>query len=196
MTRMRRPARPLIVLLAGLAGAAAGVSAAGAQAGGSAGSGTAGPATTVTAAPGSTEPSGPPAGSPQQQTHPATQPRRPTRRSHITVRFTLSDAPGHQGVVESNYRIEVDQPAGSRAACAAAAPADVASGKQGDRVTVPLPPPRYGWCRGTYSATVVLQRGPYCPAPQDGQPPQPCPEFASRDVQVGRSTFLVHAPRR
>jgi hypothetical protein len=112
------------------------------------------------------------------------------------VHFTLSDGPGHQGVVERDYRVQVDQPAGSRVACAAAPPSNITSGAQGARVTVALLRPRYGWCRGTYVATVFLQRGPYCPAPQDGRPPQPCPQFASQDLQVGRSTFLVRAPRR
>ncbi len=112
------------------------------------------------------------------------------------MRFTLSDDPGHHGVVESDYRLQVDQPAGSRAACKAAPPSNVTSGTQGTRVTVALPSPRYGWCRGTYVTTVFLQRGPYCPTPQDGQQPQPCPAFASQDLQVGRSIFVVGAPRR
>lgn len=193
---MRRRTLPLMVVLAGVGGAATAVSIAGAPTSGGSGSGTAGPGTTVTAAPGSTQPSGPPAGTAEQQTHPAVHPRRPTRRSHVSVQLTLSNAPGHQGVVESDYRIQVDQPPGSRVACAAAAPANVTGGTQGDRVTVPLPAPRYGWCRGKYTVTVFLQRGPYCPAPQNGQPPQPCPEFASQDLQVGRSTFLVRTPRR
>lgn len=195
---MHRLPLALIAVTPAAGGVATAVSVAGAQAGGSTGSGTAKPGTTATTAPSSTSPSpsGPPTGSDEQQTHPVVHPRRPTRRTRVSVRFTLSDAPGHEGVVESDYRVQVDQPAGSRAACAAGAPTDVTSGTQGDKVTVPLPPPRHGWCRGRYTVTVFLQRGPYCPAPQDGQPPQPCPEFASQDLQVGRARFSVTAARR
>lgn len=186
-----------IVVLAGVGGAATAVSMAGVQDSGGSGSATAGPDTTLTATPRVTQPSGPPKGSAEQQTHPVTHPRHPTRRSRGRVQFTLSDAPGHEGVVETDYRIQVDKPAGSRQACSAPAPANVTSGTQGARVTVALPAPPHGWCRGRYAVTVFLQRGPYCPLPQDGQPPQPCPEFASQDLQVGRSTFLiVRAPRR
>lgn len=191
---MHRLLCALIAVVAGLGGAA--VAVAGAQADGGSGTGTAAPGTTVTATPSSTQPAGPPAGSSAQQTHPAVRPRHPTRRSHVSVQLTLSDAPGHHGTVQSDYRIQIDRPSGSRRACSAAAPANITRGTQGERITVALPSPRYGWCRGTYKVTVLLQRGPYCPAPEDGQPPQPCPAFASQDLRVGRSTFVVGAPRR
>ena len=190
---MRSVIPVLIVVFAGVGGAATAVSTAGAQSGGGTRSGAVGPAMTATAMPGTTQP---PVGSSAQQTHPVVHPKRPTRRSHVSVRVTLSDAPGHEGVVESDYLIQVDQPIGSRAACAATAPPNVTSGTRGTRVSVALPSPRYGWCHGRYTATVFLQRGPYCPTPPAGQPPQPCPEFASRDLQVGRRTFVVRAPRR
>jgi hypothetical protein len=179
------------VVLAGAGGAVCAVSVAGAQAGGGSRSGTAGPGITVTAAPGDTEPIGSSIGSAGQQTHPVVHPRHPTRRSHVSVQFALSDAPGHQGVAESDYRIQVDRPADSRPACAGAAPAKVTRGAQGDRVTVALDAPRSGWCRGRYTVTIFLQRGPYCPAPRDRQPPQPCPEFATRELQVWHRSFLL-----
>jgi len=154
-------------------------------------------AATVTAAPGDSAPTTYPTGAPAQQTHPVVRPHHPTRRSHVAVRFTLAEAPGRRGAFESDYRVQVDRPARSRAACAAAAaPRPVTSGAQGSRVTVALPAPSRGWCRGRYVVTVFLQRGPYCPKPQGGQPPQACPEFATQDLRVGRTTFVVGAPRR
>lgn len=188
---MRSGAIALIALLAGGAGVVSAVAVAGAQSSAGGGSGTAGPGTIVTPAPGVPAPSGPPVGSAQQQTHPVVRPRHGMRRSHFRLQFVLSDAPGHQGVTESEYRIAVDQPPRSRAACLAVSPADITSGAQGASVTVALRAPRYGWCRGVYTATVFLQRGPYCPPPQDGQPPQPCPEFATQDLQVGISRFTI-----
>ena len=191
---MRPAIAALVVVVAGVSGAAAAVSVSGAQTGGNAGSGTAGPGTTATT-PGATLPLGPPTGSPEQQTHPWVAPIHATRRSHVTVTLMLADAPGHRGVVESDYRLQVDRPAGSRVACIAPAPPMLTVGAQGARVAVALSPPRYGWCRGRYTVRVFLQRGPYCPPPQNGQPPQPCPEFASQDLQVGHSSFVVGARR-
>lgn len=154
-------------------------------------------AATVTASPGDSASTTYPTGTPPQQTHPVVRPRHPTRRSRVAVRFTLTDAPGRHGAFESDYRVQVDRPARSRAACAAtAAPRPVTSGAQGSRVTVALPAPAHGWCQGRYAVTVFLQRGPYCPKPQEGQPPQACPEFATQDLRVGRTTFVVGAPRR
>jgi hypothetical protein len=190
---MHRPLLTLMAVLAGAGGAVTAVSVAGAQPDTSSGSGTALPGTTATGTPAET---GPPVAGTKQQTHPAVHPRHPARRSHVGVQFTLSDAPGHQGVVENGYRIQVDAPAGSRPACAAPAPPDVTSGTHGARVTVGLPHPRHGWCGGRYAVTIFLQRGPYCAAPQAGQPPQPCPLFASQELQVGRTAFVVRAPRR
>ena len=91
----------------------------------------------------------------------------------------------------TSYRIRVDRPARARAACTAPNPPIVDSGAQGDMASLPLPKPRHGWCRGRYTVTVFLQRGPYCPTPKDGQPPQPCPMFASQDLDVGQAGFTV-----
>jgi hypothetical protein len=56
---------------------------------------------------------------------------------------------------------------------------------------VPLPAPRSGWCRERYRVTVFLQRGPYCPKPRPGEPPQPCPEFATQEIDTGEAHFTV-----
>lgn len=130
-------------------------------------------------------------GTPEQRTHPHVHPSHGTRRSAFKVTFTLRSAPGHHGVVATGYRVQVDPPSGSRAACSAPQPATVETGERDSTAKVPLPSPQHGWCRGRYAVTVFLQSGPYCPPPQDGQPPRPCPAFASRDLDVGETSFLV-----
>ena len=187
---MRRLLVTMTMLAAGVGGPAAAMSVPGAQGGGTTGSGTSGPGMTATTH-GGTVPPGSPLGTPQQQTHPSVLPARGTRRTHFSLAFTLADTPGHRGVIESHYRLQVDRPARSRSACFAPAPEDVTNGNQGARVAVALSPPRYGWCRGLYTVRIFLARGPYCPAPREGQAPPPCPEFASQDIPVGRDTFLV-----
>jgi hypothetical protein len=189
---MRRLTVVIVVLAAGIGGSAAAMSVSGAQAGSDIGTGTSGPGATVTTR-GGTKPPGPPTGIAQQQTHPSVLPVHGFRRSNFSVTFTLADAPGHRGVTESDYRIQVDRPARSRAACVAPTPASVTEGEQGARTVVALSPPRYGWCRGTYTVRIYLGRGPYCPASKEGQPPPPCPEFASQDLRVGQDTFVVTA---
>jgi hypothetical protein len=139
-------------------------------------------------------PSGPPKGSEKQQTHPRVRPRNVTRHTRVRLYFTLADAPGHQGVYATEYRIQVDPRSGARAACRPEPPPNVEQGEQGRRIRVQLPTPRHGWCRGRYRVTVFLQRGPYCPEPQPGEPPQPCPLFATQDLDVGEAHFTVRRP--
>jgi hypothetical protein len=140
-------------------------------------------------------PSGPPKGSEQQQTHPRVSPRTVTRRTRVKLSFTLADAPGHQGVDATEYRIQVDPRSGARAACRPEPPPTVDEGEQGQRVRVGLPKPRYGWCLGRYRVTVFLQHGPYCPEPQPGEPPEPCPLFATQELDVGKTSFTVRRAR-
>lgn len=182
-----------IVLLAAVVCAVTSISPAGAQDRSASGPVPTGLVHTVNAKPPTTQPSGSATGTETQQTDPRVHPRRGTRRSRFTVRFTLRDAPGHHGVVASTYDIQVDRPRRSRAACAAPMPAAVTSGTQGSRISVALPRPRYGWCRGRYTVTIHWQTGPYCPPAQDGQPPPPCPLFASQDLRVGKAAFTVTA---
>jgi hypothetical protein len=56
---------------------------------------------------------------------------------------------------------------------------------------IKLTPPAHGWCKGTHRVTVFLQRGPYCPPPVQGQPPTPCPEFATQELDTGAAGFKV-----
>ncbi|MGI8622621.1 MAG: hypothetical protein ACR2NB_03830 [Solirubrobacteraceae bacterium] len=132
-----------------------------------------------------------PSGTPEQQTHPRMHPSAGRRHTAFTVAFTLADAPGQQGVVATDYQVEVSPPRHARAACRPPSPPWVDSGDQGARVRQRLPAPAPGWCEGRYAVTVRLQRGPYCPPPADGQPPQPCPKFASQSLEVGRTHFTV-----
>jgi hypothetical protein len=142
---------------------------------------------------GATPQTGAAAGTAAQQTDPRVHPHRGTRRSRFSVRFTLRDAPGHQGVVAGEYTIRVDRPHGSRTACTAPRPETITSGARGSRISMALPRPRYGWCRGRYAVTVHWGRGPYCPPAQNGEPPPPCPLFASQDLEVGETSFSVTA---
>jgi hypothetical protein len=60
---------------------------------------------------------------------------------------------------------------------------------------VPLTEPASGWCTGRYRLTVILERGPYCAPPPAGQPPRPCPEFASQRLDVGDTLFTITRSR-
>ncbi len=128
----------------------------------------------------------------------------PTSGSGLTVftlTFTLRDAPGHEGVMATEYRVQVAAPPGSGSSCMAAQPPAIDSGTAGALEHITLTPPAGGWCRGTYLVTVFLQRGPFCPPPVEGQPPIPCPEFATQELDTGSTSFtvwssapLVHVP--
>jgi hypothetical protein len=137
-----------------------------------------------------------PKGTSEQQTHPRMVPRVGRRHTAFAVEFTLADAPGHQGVVATDYRIDVAVPSAKRAGCTPAPPPIVDAGEQGTTVSVGLPEPVHGWCARRYHVTVFLQRGPYCLAPAPGEPPPPCPEFASQDLDVGHAHFTVHRAAR
>jgi hypothetical protein len=95
----------------------------------------------------------------------------------------VADAAGVSGVTRTDYRFAVRAP---RAACTATAPAPVTEAAAGTVEHLALPTPEHGWCVGRYHVTVLLQRGPYCP-----QPDTMCPEFATRDLDVGRAGFRV-----
>jgi hypothetical protein len=129
-------------------------------------------------------------------TNPRPHPSAGTRQTSFAVTFTLRHDAGHSGVVQTTYQVRVGRPSGSRRACTPSAPRPVARGNAGTRVRVALIAPRVGWCRGRYRATVWLQRGPYCPPPQDGQPPSPCPLFATQEQATGTTHFTVRPPGR
>jgi hypothetical protein len=118
----------------------------------------------------------------------------PTFGSGVTVfnlTFTLRDAPGHEGVMAIEYRVQITAPPDTDSSCMAAQPPAIDSGTVGALEQITLTPPAGGWCRGTYRVTVFLQRGPYCPPPVEGQPPIPCPEFATQELDTGSTSFTV-----
>lgn len=112
----------------------------------------------------------------------------------FALTFTLRTTPGHEGVMASDYRVAVTPPDGSEGSCAGSQPAPIDSGAAGELRTVALTPPAGGWCSGAYQVSVLLQRGPYCPPPQEGLPPAPCPEFATEDLDTGSTVFTVAPP--
>jgi hypothetical protein len=126
-----------------------------------------------------------------ERTDPQVRPAFGGKPTVFTLTFTLRDAPGHEGVMAIEYRAQVTAPPGSASFCTAAQPPAIDSGTAGGLERIALAPPAGGWCRGTYIATVFLQRGPYCPAPAEGQPPTPCPEFATQDLDTGSTSFTV-----
>jgi len=106
------------------------------------------------------------------------------------VHFTAREDLGVHGVIATDYRVNAAGPA--RTTCARAASVRVAKGSVGDRLRAVLEPVgRSRWCRGRFRGVVLLERGPYCPKPQSGQPPAPCPEFASQALDTGHFAFRV-----
>jgi hypothetical protein len=126
-----------------------------------------------------------------ERTDPQVHPTSGGRFTVFTLIFTLRDAPGHEGVMATEYRAQITAPPGSRSACIAAQPPAIDSGTAGASERITLTPPAGGWCGGSYLVTVFLQRGPYCPKPVEGQPPTPCPEFASQELVTGSTSFTV-----
>jgi PASTA domain len=109
----------------------------------------------------------------------------------FTLTFTLRETPGHEGVMQTDYRVAVASPPGGQPSCAASQPATIDSGAAGEPRTLPLTPPSGGWCHGTYQVSILLQHGPYCPPPQEGGQPVPCPAFATQDLDTGSTVFTV-----
>jgi hypothetical protein len=177
------------------AGVAAGGAVALAQNGagvGSSGTGTVGPGTVVTATSTTPTPAGPPMGTAAEQTYPSVLPRAGSAHTRFTASLTLADAPGHSGVLAIDYRLQLSlsRKHGARR-CSPPTPPNIDSGSANQLIHIPLTAPESGWCVGRYTLTVFLQRGPYCPAPTPGQPPPPCPEFATQELDVGHASFVV-----
>jgi hypothetical protein len=141
-------------------------------------------------------PAGPPMGTAAEQTHPSVLPRRGHPHTRFTAGLTLAVSPGHSGVLSTDYRLQVSvKRRHGNARCSPPPPPILDAGSAGQRVHLALTAPESGWCVGRYTLTVLLQRGPYCPAPTPGQPPPPCPEFATQDLDVGHAGFLVTSRR-
>lgn len=131
-------------------------------------------------------------GSAGQQTHPAVVPRTGHAHTRFIVRMTLADAPGHAGVLATDYRLQLSAPRGrTNRTCLPGPLANIDSGLAHQVVRIGLRAPVGGWCTGRYTLTVFLQRGPYCPKPVPGQPPTACPEFATQELDVGQASFSV-----
>ena len=128
-----------------------------------------------------------------ERTHPRVGPSRGHRHTGFAVAFTLRHDAGVSGIAQNDYRVEVVPPAAARrrAACAPPQPATVDAGAAGSRHRTPLRAPAGGWCAGLYAVTVYYQSGPYCPPPQEGTQPRPCPLFATRDQPTGTAHFRV-----
>jgi hypothetical protein len=125
-----------------------------------------------------------------ERVHPRVTPPVSGVRSRFALTFTARTNLGHVGVFMADYRIAVSPPRPSRPSCGAALPAAVTTGSKGAREHLMLPRPPGGWCRGRYTVTVFLERGPYCQQPANG-PPSPCPEFATQELPVGSTDFTV-----
>lgn len=123
-----------------------------------------------------------------ERTHPRVEPSSGTPSTSFGLSFRLREQPGHQGVMATEYRIEVSPQRGAPSSCQPAQPGPIARGRRGRIVAVPLTPPSGGWCAGTYRVIVFLERGPYCPP---APPPQPCPEFATQEMDTGHARFTV-----
>jgi hypothetical protein len=149
--------------------------------------------TTVTSSPPHTTPESPesPNTPSNELTHPQMHPLTGTRLTPFTLTFTLREAPGHQGVFAVDYRVQVAAPPGAPTSCNPNPPPNIESGAVGESEQIALQSPAQGWCNGTYWATVFLQRGPYCPPPVESQPPTPCPEFATQDLDTGTASFTI-----
>jgi hypothetical protein len=126
-----------------------------------------------------------------ERTDPQIHPTSGSALTVFTLTFTLRDAPGHEGAMATEYRVQVTPPPGGRASCTVPQPAAIDSGTAGASERIALTPPAGGWCDGTYVVTVFLQRGPYCPKPVEGQPPTACPEFATQELDTGSTSFTV-----
>jgi len=124
-------------------------------------------------------------------THPRVHPTAGLPLTSFTLAFTLRETPGHQGAFAVDYRVQVTAPLDVPTSCDPNPPPNVESGGVGELDQIALQPPASGWCNGTYRATVFLQRGPYCPPPVKGQPPTPCPEFATQDLDTGTASFTI-----
>jgi hypothetical protein len=185
--------RSAIAILAVVVGAVTATVAEGqSPTGGTVGSGTV-TGTTITSSPPGTPPGSPESANvpSSERTHPQVRPATGGSLSSFTLAFTLREAPGHQGAFATEYRVQVTAPPEAAGSCMPNQPPAIESGAVGEVEQMILPPPAQGWCKGTYRASVYLQRGPYCPPPVEGQPPTACPEFATELLNTGLASFTV-----
>jgi hypothetical protein len=130
-------------------------------------------------------------------THPSVRPRVGHRHSKFELKFTLAQAPGRAGLVDTYYSELISPPAHAAPACSPSQPAPVSTGSQGATIKIHLHRPTRGWCKGRYELTVFLDRtqlcGPpialpaiSCPVSLAARPPSPI-----RRVDTGQTHFTV-----
>ena len=131
------------------------------------------------------------------QTHPSVRPKVGRRHSRFKLTFTLAQAPGRAGLVDTYYSEVVSPPAHAAPTCSPTQPAPVSTGSQGATIKIHLHPPTHGWCKGRYVVTVFLDRtqlcGPpialpaiICPVSPDARSP-----FPIGRVDTGQTNFIV-----
>lgn len=133
-----------------------------------------------------------------QQTHPRVKPSVGHRRTTFELTFTLAQAPGRAGLVQSDYRPVVSAPDHASASCRPAEPGQITSGSQGSTSKIALHPPAHGWCTGRYEVTVYLQRRSVCGPPVEGASVTACPVSVAantpsspEDLDTGETHFTV-----
>jgi len=132
-----------------------------------------------------------------QPTYPKVKPRVGGRYAHFKLSFTLAQAPGQFGLVETEYRPVVSRPANTRPRCTPTQPAAVVTGTQGAVRKIALQRPRRGWCPGRYKVTVWLQQMETCGPPREGMARAEiilCPMvavFAPVELNAGEAHFTV-----
>ena len=132
------------------------------------------------------------------QTHPSVTPRVGRRHSTFELTFTLAQAPGRAGLIDTFYRAVVSPPAHAPHSCSATQPPPVLSGGQGATVKLSLHPSAAGWCKGSYEVTVYLEHTSSCGPPLDGAALIVCPVFVEPepifpvgDLNTGEARFTV-----
>lgn len=133
-----------------------------------------------------------------QLTHPGVRPQVGYRRTKFELSFTLAQAPGRVGFVDTYYRELVSSPVHAGESCSPAQPSPVMSGDQGATIKLALRGPASGWCQGRYVVTVFLHRAPSCGPPVERPPLILCPEaaepepaFPVADLNTGQARFTV-----
>lgn len=124
------------------------------------------------------------------QTDPRITPPRGGPRTVFLVRLTSRTRLGAHGALSAVYRVDAAGPL--KSGCDRGATSTIARGAAGHRVTVVLGPGPRGWCPGDWRGLVFLQQGPRCSGGSTASGPR-CPEFASRQIEVGRFRWQVSA---
>lgn len=131
------------------------------------------------------------------RTHPSVRPRVGRRHSRFELTFTLAQAPGRAGLVDTYYSELVSPPAHAAPACSPRQPAPVSTGSQGATSKISLHPPTHGWCKGRFEVTVFLDRTQLC-GPPIALPAIVCPvspdarsPFPIGLVDTGQTHFTV-----